>query len=207
MKIYIKRSAILFLIFCILWGCSSGLNTVSIDSDKPVKIKNYSMHSPIGDDWEYQSDMENQAVMFYRMSDDVAQYFTGNSRHTFINVFRNYSNIPTQNVDRQEFASGYIDSEFQIMLNNANQNPYGAPSLIAKDTVLINEKFLYRMNYKFVRLPAQGHLYVYLPNHFEETGVFYLFLIEEYGGDNILSSGYDFDQINNVLATFKCDED
>jgi hypothetical protein len=207
MKTHINRSAILFTFVCILWSCSSGLNTVSIDSDKPVKIKNYSMHSPIGDDWEYQSDLENQSVMFHRTSDDVAQYFTGNSRHTFINVFRNYSNMPTQNIDRQEFASGYMDSEFQIMLNNANQNPYGAPILIARDTVLNNDKLLYRMNYKFVTLPAQGHLYVYLPKQFEETGVFYLFLIEEYGGDNILSSGYDFEQINNVLATFKCDED
>jgi hypothetical protein len=207
MKTYIEILILVFLFVVFLCGCGSGLNTVSIESDKTVNLKNYSVHSPIGDDWEYQIDDEIQSVMFYRQSDDVMKYVTGNSRNTFINVYRNQTTIPTKNIDRQEFADGYMDSEFQIMLNNANQNPYGAPILIARDTVLNNEKLLYRMNYKFVRLPAQGHLYVYLPKSFEDDGIFYLFLIGEYGGDNILSSGYDFDQINNVLATFNCIED
>jgi hypothetical protein len=52
-----------------------------------------------------------------------------------------------------------------------------------------------------------GQLYIYLPKSFEDSGIFYLFMIEEDGGEDILSSGKDFDQIKNVLATFKCDED
>ena len=35
----------------------------------------------------------------------------------------------------------------------------------------------------------------------------YQFMIEDYESEDILSSGKDFDQIKNVLATFKCDED
>ena len=63
------------------------------------------------------------------------------------------------------------------------------------------------MNYRSTGYPSQGYLYVYLPSHFEDTAVFYLFIIEEYGGDNFMSSSYDFTQLNNLLATFKCDED
>ena len=119
MKTYIEILILVFLSAVFLCGCGSGLNTVSIESDKTVNLKNYSIHSPIGDDWEYQIDDEIQSVMFYRQSDDVMKYVTGNSRNTFINVYRNQTTIPTKNIDRQEFADGYMDSEFQIMLNNA----------------------------------------------------------------------------------------
>ena len=207
MKAHIKISQIIFSVIFIIYGCGSGLNTVSIDSDKPINFKNYSFHAPIGDDWEYQSNEEMQSVMFYRQSDDVIKYVTGNQRNTFINVYRNYTTIPTKNINRQEFANGFMDNEFQIMVANAGQTPYGIPSLIARDTVVKSEKMFYRMNYKYTRQSGQGHLYIYLPNSFADNGIFYLFLIAEFGGDNILSSGYDFDQINNVLATFSCDED
>ncbi|HVO72585.1 MAG TPA: hypothetical protein VMT35_01065 [Ignavibacteriaceae bacterium] len=208
MKRYLKISVILFPINIFLTGCSSSLNTIGIDSDKPVKLKNYSIHSPIGDDWEYQSNEELQSVMFYRQSDDIIQYITGNSRNTFINVYRDSSTMPTKNVDREEFADGFINSEFQIMEPNLGRTLYGKPILSTRDTFIIGEKTLYRMIYRTGPLyPSEGHLYVYLPNHFEDTAVFYLFIIEEYGAETFMSSDYDFNQINNVLATFKCDED
>jgi len=207
MNTYIKISMMIYGVIIILYGCGSGLNTVSIDSDKSIKFKNYSIHSPIGDDWEYQPNEVTQSVMFYRQSDDAMQYVTGNSRSTYINVYRDSTVMPTKNIDRNEFANGFMDNEFQIMEANLGNTIYGEPQLIDRDTLLINNKTFYRMNYKSSGYPSQGYLYVYLPNHFEEASVFYLFIIEEYGGDDILSSGYDFDQIKNVLVTFKCDED
>lgn len=197
----------IFSLILFQYGCGSGLNTVSIDSDKPIKFKNYSIHSPIGDDWEYQPNEITQSVMFYRQSDDVMQYVTGNSRNTFINVYRDSTTMPIKNIDRQEFASGFINNEFQIMTANLGQSAYGRPVLISQDTVSVYKRTFCRMNYRSTGYPSQGYLYVYLPSHFEDTAVFYLFIIEEYGGDNFMSSSYDFTQLNNLLATFKCDED
>ena len=56
MKSYIEILVILFSSAVFLCGCGSGFNTVSIQSDNLVNIKNYSVHSPIGNSWEYQYD-------------------------------------------------------------------------------------------------------------------------------------------------------
>ena len=64
----------------------------------------------------------------------------------------------------------------------------------------------YKMNYGSTE-KSNGQLYIYLHKSFEDNGIFYLFMIEEDGGEDILSPGKDFDQINNVLATFNCNED
>jgi hypothetical protein len=217
MKTYIKISVITFSSIFFLCNCGSGLNTVSIDSDKPIKFENYSIHSPFGDDWEYQPNEVTKSVMFYRQSGEMWQLVSKRRRDTFIKVFRNYTTMPTKNINKQEFASSYMDSEFRLMEESAEKTGYGKPYLIARDKVLTSEKTLYRMNYGlnmcllpgsgWTAYPGQGHLYIYLPESFEGNGIFYLFLIEEYGGEDFINADYDFDQINNVLATFMCDED
>jgi hypothetical protein len=185
------------------------LNTIPIDSDKPVKLKNYSIHSPIGNEWEYQYNEELQSIMFYRKSDDVIQqYFTGNYRNTFIYIYRDSTTMPAKNLDKKEFANGIIDSEFQILEANLRQKACDKPIILTRDECIINEKTFYRMIFDSGLLcPSKGHLYIYLPNHFEDSAVFYLFVIEEFGAETFMSSDYDFNQINNVLTTFICDED
>ncbi len=89
MKSHFKISVILFSAAFFLCGCGSGLNTVSIDSDKTVKLKNYSIHSPIGDDWEYQSNEETQSIMFYLLDTDMMYYISRGERSgTSINIYR-----------------------------------------------------------------------------------------------------------------------
>lgn len=207
MKLNAKTSAIIFSLLFILCGCGSGLDTVSIDSNKPFNFRNYNFHSPTGDDWECQSNEEQQSVMFYRQSDDAMQYVTGNRRETFINVYRDSTTIPTKNMDREEFVRGFMENEFRIMETKLSQTIYGSPVLIARDSIFIQGKTFYQMNYRSSGYPSQGFLYVYLPNHFKDTSVFYLFVIEEYGGENFLSTSYDFTQLNNILTSFNCDED
>jgi hypothetical protein len=207
MKSYIKIS----IIFCsstfILCSCGSGLNTVSIDADKTVKFKNYSIHSPIGDDWEYQPNEVNQNVMFYKLDTGVMYYLSGGKRSgTSINIYRDRTKIHTKNIDRQEFINGYLENDFQITEELSGITFVYKPDINKRDTTLINEKMFYKMNYGSSG-ESSGQLYIYLPKSFEDNGIFYLFMIEEDGGKDILSSGNDFDQIKNILATFKCDED
>jgi hypothetical protein len=207
MKSHFKISIILFSAAIFLCGCGSGLNTVSIDSDKTVKLKNYSIHSPIGDDWEYQPNEVTQSVMFYLLDTDLMYYVSGGKRSgTSINIYRDQTRMDTKNIDRQEFVSGYVDNDFQIIEQLSGMTFVYKPEIAKRDTILINEKIFYKMNYGSDE-ESWGQLYIYLPKSFEENGIFYVFRIEEDGGEEILSSGNDFDQIKNVLATFKCDED
>lgn len=206
-KTYIIISIIIFIAVFFLYSCGSGLNTVSIDSDKTIKLENYSIHSPIGDDWEYQSNEETQSVMFYLLDTDMMYYLSGGKRSgTSINIYRDQTKMHTKTIDRQEFVNVYVDNDFQIIEELSGITFVYKPDITKRDTILINEKIFYKMNYGSDE-ESWGQLHIYLPKSFEDNGIFYLFMIEEDGGEDILSSGKDFDQIKNVLATFKCDED
>ena len=207
MKTYIEILILVFLSAVFLCGCGSGLNTVSIESDKIVKLKNYSVHSPLGEGWEYQYDKTSQQTFFYNLDTGFMYYLSGGARRgTSINVYRRLTNMLTKNIDRQEFVNGFVDEEFQIVEELQGLTFVYKPQVIKRDTILIADKMFYKMNYGSTE-ESSGQLYIYLPKSFEDNGIFYLFLIEEDGGEEIISSGKDFDQIKNVLATFNCIED
>mgnify|MGYP003471261669 FL=1 len=207
MKTNIKILGMLFLSALFLCGCGSGYNTLNIESDNLVKLKSYSIHSPTGDGWEYQYDETSQQVFFYNLDTGFMYYISGGARRgTSINIYRKATNIPTKNIDRQEFVNGFVDKEFQIMEELQGLTFVYKPDINKRDTTMINQKLFYKMNYGYTE-ESNGQLYIYLPNSFEDNGIFYVLRIEEDGGEDILSSGKDFDQIKNVLATFKCVED
>jgi len=207
MKSHFKISIILFSASIFLWACGSGLNTVSIDSDKTVKLKKYSLHSPIGDGWEYEPNEGIQGVMFYRPDNGVMQYISNERHGTLITIYRERTQVKTKIIDRAEFISDYLSNEFTITENLSGISFVYKPYTANRDTIIINEKLFYKTNYGSNEEADQGQLYIYLPKSFENNGIFYQFMIEDYDSEDILSSGKDFDQINNVLATFKCDED
>ena len=145
--------------------------------------------------------------MFYQLDTDVMYYLSGGKRSGIsINIYRNQTRMHTKNIDRPEFITGYLNNEFQITEELSGMTFVYRPEIAKRDTILINEKILYKMNYGSDE-ESWGQLYIYLPKSFEDNGIFYLFMIEEDGGEDVLSSGNDLDQIKNVLATFKCDED
>lgn len=207
MKTYLKILVLLFLSVVFLYGCGSGYNTLNIESDNLVKLKSYSIHSPIGDGWEYQLDKTSQQLFFYNLDTGFMYYVSGGKRSgTSINIYRKLTNMSTKNINRHEFVNGFVDKEFQIMEELQGLTFVYKPVINKRDTLIINQKLFYKMNYGSSEA-SYGQLYMYLPNSFEDNGIFYLFRIEEDGSEDILSSGKDLDQIINVLATFKCDED
>ena len=207
MKTYIKILVILFSSAVFLCGCGSGYDTLKIESDNLVKLKSYSIHSPIGDGWEYQYDETSQQVFFYNLDTGFMYYLSGGARRGIsINIYRKLTNMPTKNIDRQEFVNGFVDKDFMIIEDLQGITIAYKPDINKSDTTMNNEKMFYKMNYGSSE-ESSGQLYIYLPKSFEDNGIFYLFRIEQDGGEDILSSGNDFDQIKNVLATFKCNED
>ena len=207
MKTYIKISVILFSSAVFLCGCGSGYNTLKIESDNLVKLKSYSIHSPIGDGWEYQYDNTSQRVFFYNLDTGFMYYLSGGARHgTSINIYRKLTNMLIKNIDRQEFVNAFVDKDFIIVEYLQGLTITYKPDINKRDTTIISQKIFYKMNYGSSE-ESSGQLYIYLPKSFEDNGIFYLFMIEEDGGEDVLSSGKDFDQIKNVLATFKCVED
>jgi hypothetical protein len=207
MKPYIKILIILFSSAVFLCGCGSGYNTLKIESDNLVKLKSYSIHSPIGEGWEYQYDETSQQVFFCNLDTGFGYYLSGGARRgTSINIYRKLTNMLTKNIDRQEFVNSFVDKDFMIVEDLQGLTIAYKPDINKRDTTIINQKMFYKMNYGTSE-ESNGQLYMYLPASFEENGIFYVFRIEEDGGEDILSSGNDFDQIKNVLATFNCNED
>jgi hypothetical protein len=203
-------------LFILLCACSSGSNAVSIESEKQIKMKNYSINSPAGDDWEYALNNDKQIIAFHRQSGEMFQLISAkNRRDTFINISRTGITDKNNGAARKDIAEGFMDSEFKIMQNDYERTDYGEPELIGKDSLVINNKVLYRMKYELScsLLPGsgyncfsgEGHLYVYMPRSFEENGIFYAFVIEEYGYSMFYP--YNLEQISGVINSFSCDED
>jgi len=215
-KTYIKISIILFIAAFFLFGCGSGQNTVSIESEKRIEMKNYSVNSPVGDDWEFETNKTKQVIMFHKQRGELFQLLSSkNRRDTYINIFRNGLTNKAEVVNRRDFANNFMDNEFRIMQKSYEETDYGEPELLEKDSTTINGKVLYRMKYGLScsLLPGSGYdcfngegqLYIYLPKTFENNAVFYVIIIEEYGQSMFYP--YDFDLINGVITSFSCDED
>jgi hypothetical protein len=140
-KTYNKISVLLFPTIIFLGSCGSGLNTVNINSDQTIKLKNYSIHSPIGDDWEYQVNKETERVFFYQLDTDMMYYLSGGKRSgTSINIYRNQTRMHTKNIDRQEFVNSYVDNDLQITEELSGMTFVYRPEIAKRDTILINEK-------------------------------------------------------------------
>jgi hypothetical protein len=215
MKTYII-TIVFALPLLLFFSCGTGSSQLTIESEKQIKMKNYSVNSPAGDDWEYALDNDKQIIAFHRQSGEIFQVFSSkNRRDSFINIFRNGVTDKVESASRKDFANDFMDSEFKIMQNDYERTDYGEPELLGKDSLTINDKVLYRMKYELScsLLPGSGYdcfsgegqLYVYMPRDFETSGKFYVFVIEEYGYSMFYP--YDFDMINSVITSFICDED
>lgn len=202
--------------FLFFYSCSPASNLTSIGSENQVKMKNYSFNSPVGDDWEYAVNEADQIAAFHRQSGEMFQLFSAkNRRDTFINISRTGIRGKVNDLTRKDAAWGFMDNEFKIMQDNYEKTDYGEPELLEKDSLIINYKVLYRMKYELScsLLPGsglncfsgEGHLYVYMPKSFDDNGIFYAFVIEEYGYSMFYP--YDLEQISSLITSFKCDED
>ena len=115
--------------------------------------------------------------------------------------------MPTKNIDRQEFVNGFVDKDFMIVEYLQGLTITYKPDINKRDTTIINQKLFYKMNYgSYVKKVMVNFIYIF-QIVLKIMEFFMSSRIEEDGGENILSSGNDFDQINNVLATFNCIED
>ncbi len=200
----------------LFYSCGTGSSLSTIESEKRIEMRNYSVNSPLGDDWEFEANKTKQVIMFHKQSGELFQVFSSkNRRDTFINIFRNGVTAKVKSASRKDFASDFMDNEFAIMQSDYEKTDYGEPELLGKDSLIINDRVLYRMIYELScsLLPGSGYncfsgagqLYVYTPRDFEQSGRFYVFVIEEYGYSMFYP--YDFDLINSVIASFSCDED
>ena len=200
----------------LFFSCGTSSNLSSIESEKRIEMRNYSINSPVGDDWEFEFNKAQQIIMFHKQSGELFQVFSSkNRRDSFINIFRNGVTDKVESASRRDFANDFMDSEFKIMQNDYEKTDYGEPELLEKDSLTINDKVLYRMQYElscsllpgsgYVCYDGEGQLYVYMPRDFEKTGKFYVFVIEEYGPSMFYP--YDFEMINSVITSFSCDED
>lgn len=215
MKTYII-TIVFALQILIFFSCGTGSSQLTIESEKQIKMKNYTVNSPAGDDWEYVLDNDKQIIAFHRQSGEMFQLFSSkNRRDTFINLSRTGFRGSANGSTRKNIAEGFMDNEFKIMQNDYERTDYGEPELLGKDSLTINDKVLYRMQYGLScsLLPGSGYncfsgagqLYVYMPKSFEDNGIFYAFVIEEYGYSMFYP--YDLEQINSVITSFICDED
>jgi len=185
-----------------------------VPADSLITMENYSIRAPKTDWWFTSYDKSGDAVNFSNMK----AVDTIHNNYITITIYRVNINYGEYSImDGNSIFTKYYAKIEEVNNKNFDRTGYCRVEVLSKDTITINNKHLFHVNYNLFRCQmineqdtadGTGNIYFYFPFTYKRERVFYLFRIEQFFRKN---SGRNlqlkYSDVENFIAGFTCRED